>query len=141
MSAPSSKCANRRDFFCTGQTLCPHRAGGIGAPVGAPHAPTRNVLLLPRKQGFFVAESPAVWPSAEGKKGELVARLDEHRRKCPNAVAGCKESVLRKDAARHAVGWRVQPQVRALPAAAISASTHCGKRGVGARAASRPLWG
>jgi hypothetical protein len=70
-----------------------------------------------------------------GKKGELAARLDEHRRsdageewaqrcswrgrvcelaghlaesclhepvKCPNAVAGCKESMLRKDAARHA---------------------------------------
>jgi hypothetical protein len=76
MAAPSSKCANRRDFFCTGQTLCPHRAGGIGAPVGAPYAPGRNVLSLPRKQGFFVAE----YPVAEGKKRELVARLDEHRR-------------------------------------------------------------
>jgi hypothetical protein len=73
--------------------------------------------------------------STKGKKGELAARLEEHRRsdagahgaqrcswvgkvcdlpghlaescgfepvKCPNAVAGCKELVLRKDATRHA---------------------------------------
>ena len=69
--------------------------------------------------------------STKGKKGELAARVEEHRRsdaelrcswrgrvcelvghlsesceyepmQCPNAAAGCKESVLRKDAARHA---------------------------------------
>ena len=44
--------------------------------MGAPYAPGRNVLSLPRKQGFFVAE----YPVAEGEKRELVARLDEHRR-------------------------------------------------------------
>jgi hypothetical protein len=71
----------------------------------------------------------------KGEKGELAARLEEHRRsgagvegaqrcswrgrvcelaghlaqsclheavKCPNAVAGCTESMLRKDAVRHA---------------------------------------
>jgi len=97
--------------------------------------------------------------SAIGKKGELVARLEEQRRseagveraqrcdwkgmvcelaghlaescgfepvKCPNAVAGCKESVLRKDAARHAsetcayrknrcVHCRLPFEARALP--------------------------
>ena len=52
--------------------------------------------------------------------GDLSESCGHEAVKIPNAVAGCKEPVQSKDAARHAARWRVQPKVRALPAAAFA---------------------